>query len=90
MIKIMDVRMQSNKTMREFSQELGISLSTLGRIELAEIDGKQYMISRRGAYQIVNALNQISQEAITISDLAGIAIAPRRTGRPKKASEAQT
>lgn len=85
MIRITDLRVKSDLAMKDFAeQRLGISLSTLARIELAEFEGKKHPISRRVATRLTEALKKLLDQEVTVDDLVGVTIAPRRPGRPKR------
>lgn len=84
MIKITDLRIRSDLSMKDFAARLGISLSTLNRIEAAEWEETKHPVSKRVAYRILIALQEIVGHEVKMDELAGITTVPRRSGRPKK------
>lgn len=84
MISITDLRVKSDLVMKDFAESLGISLSTLARIELAEFEGKKHPLNKRVAHRLTEALKKQLGQEVTVNDLVGVVIAPRRPGRPKR------
>lgn len=84
MIAITELRIQSDLAMKDFAERLGISLSTLNRIETAEFEGRKHPVSKRVAYRLMRALQEIVGHEVKMGDLTGITTVPRRPGRPKR------
>lgn len=85
MIRITDLRVKSDLVMKDFAeQRLDISLSTLARIELAEFEGRKHPVSKKVAFHLTEALKKLLDREVTVDDLVGVVIAPRRPGRPKR------
>lgn len=85
MVHLRQLRIQSNWTLKQMSEQLGISIATLARIEASERKGKKYIMDERNISHIVGVLNTLFRQSYTASDLEAIELAPPRPGRPKKA-----
>jgi len=83
LIKITELRMTSDLPMKEFAKTIGLSPSTLARIEAAERDGRKHPVSYRVLFHLQKALSKKMKREVTLEDLEGVMIAPPRPGRPK-------
>lgn len=84
MIRLDQLRYKSHKDTETFAKELDISKTTLTRIEAASSKGKVYHVNKAIAYRLVEALKTVvGNENLVLENIAGVSIAPPRTGRPK-------
>jgi transcriptional regulator with XRE-family HTH domain len=82
-MKITELRMTSDLPMKEFAKSIGLSPSTLARIEAAEREGRKHPISYRVLFHLQKALSKKMERKVTLEELEGVMVVPPRPGRPK-------
>ena len=88
LIKLEELRFASRVGLEDFASQLDISVSTLTRIEIAERRGEKHHLSHVVAYRLVESLKKVmKRDDVVLEELAGVALVPPRSGRPKRKVE---
>ena len=85
MVSLFRLRMSKSWTLEKMSNELGVSIATISRIERRERIQQKQPLDMKMIEPLIASINETFHLSIALEDLEGVTIAPPRPGRPKKA-----